>query len=364
MPSDFEISELLLLCTISGIGSQRIRNLMSRFRSPEKIFKASLRQLVEVEGIDKLLAAKIKKGGDSNFARLQVSKAKQWNADITSYWDLNYPRLLKQASDPPLLIFSRGQIEHLHALCVAIVGTRVPSTYGKLMADLFARELSAKSIVVVSGLARGIDTIVHRAVVRSGGITVAVLGSGVDKIYPDENKKLADNIINTGIVISEFYMGAKPDAPHFPRRNRIISGLSAGTLVIEAGKRSGALITTDFALEQNRDVFALPGNINNPKSYGCNYLIQQGAKLVTSVDDVLEDVGQPFQMEQKRKLLLPEFSMDEKKVFETLGHEPKHIDMIAIECQLPVSRVLGILLSFELKNIVQQMSGKNFLRAV
>ncbi|MBN1560151.1 DNA-processing protein DprA [candidate division KSB1 bacterium] len=365
MSAHFDVAELLLLCTIPRIGSQRIRNLMTRFRSPAKILAASARQLVEVEGIDKLLAAQIKKGGDSTVVRLQMERARQWNVRLVSYWDEDYPRLLKQVSDPPLILYARGRMACFEAPAVAIVGTRVPSPYGKLMAERFARELAMRNIVVVSGLARGIDTIAHRAVVQSNGMTAAVLGSGVDQIYPDENIKLAEEISRRGVVLSEFALGAKPDAPHFPRRNRIIAGLSLGTVIVEAGQKSGALITADFALEQNREVFALPGNINNPKSFGSNALIQQGAKLVTSVEDILDELGQSLQQNvDAQQKPLPELSAVEMTVFSILSQEPKHIDEIALQCRLPVAKALGILLTLELKNVVQQLGGKNFVRSL
>ncbi|MBN1464123.1 DNA-processing protein DprA [candidate division KSB1 bacterium] len=365
MPDHFDVADLLLLCTIPRIGSSRIRNLMARFRSPEKILAASARQLVEVDGIDQALAAQIKRGGDASIVRTQMERVRYCGVKLVSYWDENYPRLLKQVSDPPLVLYIKGQVGCLQTPAVAIVGTRLPSIYGKLMADRFARELATRDIVVVSGLARGVDTIAHRAVVQVNGATVAVLGSGVDQIYPEENRNLAEEITQRGVVLSEFAMGAKPDAPHFPRRNRIISGLSLGTVIVEAGQKSGALITADFALEQNRDVFALPGNINNPKSFGSNYLIQQGAKLVTTVEDILDEIGQTFrQNADAQQTLLQQLSDLEQLIFNALSHEPKHVDAIALQCRLPVAKALGILLTLELKNCVQQLGGKNFIRTV
>ncbi|MBN1479819.1 DNA-protecting protein DprA [candidate division KSB1 bacterium] len=364
MPLHMDFEALLRLCTVSRLGSRRIKKLIARFNTPEDVFRASVRELVQVDGIDKVLAAQIKTGGDAQFVHDQIRKARNYKADILTYWDETYPQLLKQVNDPPLLLYAQGKKELFVLQSIAIVGTRMPSTYGKLMADRFARELSARNIVVVSGLARGIDTIAHRAVVQSKGGTIAVLGSGVDQIYPEENKSLAKEICECGLVLSEFPMGAKPDAPHFPRRNRIISGLSAGVLVVEAGPKSGALITADFALEQNREVFALPGNINNAKSYGGNCLIQQGAKLVLTVDDILEELGHSSESSLKSVPSSPplELSSREAKVYHILTNEPKHIDTIARETQLSISHVLGILLSLELKNIVQQLAGKNFVR--
>lgn len=363
MTSALDPTAVLHLCTVPRLGSRRIRALIGRFKTPENVFNAPIRQLVEVEGIEKTLALIIKKGGDRAYVDSQLSKIKEHQVHIITYWDSNYPGLLKQVSDPPILFFYRGNPDCLQKPAIGIVGTRVPSTYGKLMADKFARELAEQNIVVVSGLARGVDTIVHRATVRANGQTVAVLGSGLDQIYPEENKKLATEICENGMVLSEFPMGAKPDAPHFPRRNRIISGLSAGILVIEAGIKSGALITADFALEQNREVFAIPGNLNNPKSHGTNMLLQQGAKLVMTVNDILDEIGQSPQTPSPQHQVPMQLSSQEAKVYSMLSNEPKHIDVIASQCQLPTSNVLGILLALELKNVVQQLAGKNFVRA-
>ncbi len=364
MASPFDPGELFRLCTVPRLGSRRIRSLIARFKSPENVFAASIRQLVQVEGIDKVLGQNIKNGGKPTFVAEQRAQAAQHHVQLVTFWDEEYPALLKQLADPPLILFYKGLVECLSLLSIGIVGTRYPSTYGKLMADQFARELSRQNVVVVSGLARGVDTIAHRATVQAGGRTIAVLGSGLDKIYPEENKKLASDICKNGLVLSEFPMGAKPDAPHFPRRNRIISGLSKGILVIEAAQKSGALITADFALEQNREVFAIPGNLNNPKSYGCNVLIQQGAKVVLSVNDILDEIGQDTAADLRANPQPPiQLSNPELLVYQSLSNEPKHIDKIALECRIPTSKTLGILLTLELKNVVQQLVGKNFIRS-
>lgn len=366
MASKFDPASLFRLCSIPQIGSQRIRRLLQHFGAPDNVLSASVRQLVQVSGIDQSLAAQIQKGGDPEFASEQVRRMKATKTSLTSYWDEIYPLRLKKIPDPPIMLFVRGHGEVLSNQCIAIVGTRIPSTFGKIMAEQLARELLNKNLAIVSGLARGIDTIAHKAVVQMGGATIAVLGSGVDQIYPLENKGLADKICEQGAVISEFPMGAKPDAPHFPRRNRIISGLSLGTVVIEAGERSGALITADFALEQNREVFAVPGNANSPKSIGCNKLIQQGAKLVLNADDIIEELeGQLdfFSDSQKKQNIV--LSGLEKLVFDQLSaNEPRHIDKIAAECKTPTSKVLGALLALELQGIVKQLIGKNFIASV
>ncbi len=355
--------DLLHLSTVPGLGQQRIRNLMRRFHSVEAIFKASIRELVEVEGIDRTLAQSIKRGGDRRFAETQALLLKKAGAAVITFWDSDYPSLLRRISDPPLFLFVKGSIAVLKEPCVAIVGTRSPTSYGKAVVENLAAELARNGITIVSGLARGIDTSAHRAVLQAGGKTAAVLGSGVDYVYPEENRHLAEEITAGGAVISEFPMGTKPEAPYFPRRNRIISGLSLGTLVIEAGAKSGALITADQALEQGREVFAVPGNINSPKSVGCNALIQQGAKLVLKVEDILEELHieskKPAERPQEP---LPNLSEKELRIYLSLSHEPLHIDKIAAASGLPVGEVLGILLSLELKNVVLQTAGKHFMR--
>ena len=295
----------LQLFSVARVGSMRIKNLMSRFKSPTAILSASTRELEGTDGIDKTMARQIKKGVIPGFAENQMDLLARTKARLITFWDKEYPPFLKKIYDPPVVLFVRGHFEENDSKSMAIVGTRSPSSYARLMAEKFARELAQKNITVVSGLARGVDTVAHQHALSAGGRTIAVLGSGVDVIYPGENSKLSDDIISHGSLVSELPMGTRPDAPHFPRRNRIISGMSLGSLVIEAGQNSGALITADFAVEQGREVFAVPGNINNPKSIGCNKLIQQGAKLVHSIDDILEEIKIVLVIGQQKKKTYP-----------------------------------------------------------
>ena len=362
--SDIDSLELLRLCTVPRIGSQRIRRLIARFKSPQHVFHASLRELIQIEGIDKTLANKIRQGGDKAFVDTQSELIQKCNTKLVHYWHSAYPALLKKITDAPIFLFVRGQVELLNSSSIAIVGTRVPSTYGKQMTEKLSRELALLDITIVSGFARGVDTIAHSAALKTGGTTVAVLGSGVDTIYPFENHALATDLLESGALVSEFPMGTKPDAPHFPRRNRIISGMTPATLIIEAGQKSGALITADFALEQGREVLALPGNINSTKSLGCNTLIQQGAKLVNKIEDILEELHIQTQSRdtQKESQRLKQLSSAEARVYNVLGNDPKHIDAIAAACQLSVSETLGALLSLELQNFVNQYAGKHFVK--
>ncbi|HPG39146.1 MAG TPA: DNA-processing protein DprA [bacterium] len=362
----FNRATLLQLCTVPGIGSKKVCTLLARFKTPEAVLAASFRELMEIEGISKALATAVKNHHNDVFVQQQLELVEKTQAKLVSYWDKQYPPLLKKIDDPPVILFVRGEVYKENEKCLALVGTRSPSTYGKLITEQFSRELTRNHITVVSGLARGIDTIAHQTVVVMEGRTIAVLGSGVDMIYPAENERLAEKIVSQGAVVSEFPMGAKPEAVYFPRRNRIISGLCTATLVIEAGQKSGALITTDKALEQGRDVFVVPGNINNPKSAGCNLLIQQGAKLVSCIEDILEEFSVDSRTAQtaQTELAMVDLSRHEEQVFNLLSNEPMHIDQISAQGGLPVSQTLSILLSLELKNLVKQIIGKHFIRAL
>ncbi len=350
------------MCTVPRIGSKRIRSLVARFGTPDKVFGASVRELVEIEGISKQLAQNIKQHKNDSFIENQIQLLQTRNANVVSFWQDEYPPSLKNIPDAPILLYYKGNGLPVGQKSLAIVGTRHPSAYGKLITESFTRDLVRNGFTLVSGLARGVDTIAHQTTVNEGGQTIAVLGSGVDVIYPYENKKLSESICEKGLLVSEFPLGTKPEAMFFPRRNRIIAGLCSATLVIEAGKKSGALITADRAIEQGSDVFAVPGNINSPKSAGCNQLIQQGAKLITNVQDILEEydsVGAvPVQQQAP-----PDLSADEKKIFDLLSNEPLHIDRLSEKAGLPTSQVLGVLLSLELRNLAKQIIGKHFIRS-
>jgi len=359
-----EKQDLLNLLNTPGIGPQRIRNLIDRFKTPSAVYRASVRELIEIDGIDRVLAAAIKNHQCEPFAGEQIKIAGQHGVQILGLWDEGYPPRLAQVADPPIVLFVKGSIPCLGGESVAVVGTRSPSDYGRMMATKFTRELVQSGLQIVSGLARGVDTLCHHETVAQGGTTVAVLGSGLDQIYPYENKKLAAQICERGALVSEYPMGSKPDAPHFPRRNRIIAGLCLATLVIEAGETSGALITADNALEYGREVMAVPGPVHSPKSKGCNRLIQQGAKLVQCVDDILVEIGAQFRPPAPRQAALPleELSGPEETLLALLTPEPQHIDLIAQKYGQPTFTTLALLLQLELKNRVAQLAGKKFAR--
>ena len=358
-----EIGDLLYLLTIPNIGPGRIRKLFQVFGSRAEIIKAPAQKLVCVEGIDYKLAARIKSGGDTAKAEEQLKLIEKHGVKYVTVWDENYPRLLKRISDPPVVLFYKGKLKAEQKSALAVVGTRTPSNYGKMVTTDIVRQLCERGITIVSGMARGIDAVAHHTAIQSGAETLAVLGCGLDRCYPPENSKLFREIPEHGALISEYFVGVGPDATNFPKRNRIISGLTQGALVVEAGDRSGALITAFYALNYNREVFAIPGNITSPKSNGANSLIKQGAKLVQTADDIFEEIREFAGADTISERPVPENLKEfEKKILSCLSKEPKHIDRLVTELQDSPATILAGLLSLELMGLVQQLAGKMFVR--
>lgn len=360
------IRDLLRLSTIPRVGHQKIRSLVSHFKTPEAVFAASPIELARIPGIDRTLASTIAHftGGD-DFADDQLRRLNRLGARIVTLWDRDYPDLLRKIYDPPAFLFLLGTLRAEDRHAMAIVGTRLPSAYGEATADKFSRELSKIGVTTISGLARGIDTIVHSVTLRVGGRTIAVIGSGLDIPYPPENRRLMERIGREGAVISEFPMGTTPDSQNFPRRNRIISGLSLGTLVVESAEDGGAMITASTALDQNREVFAVPGMISEKRTVGPHKLIKEGrAKLVQNVDDIVDEL-RPLQSLSKREspaLPQPELTLFEQKVYDVLEVQPIHVDAIAEKADMSSSDVLVNLLSLEFKGMVKQLPGKMFVK--
>ncbi len=300
-------------------------------------------------------------------ASLEAERLRQNEYTLLSFQDSRYPQLLREIVEPPLVLYTYGQIDLLNQAGVAVVGSRHPTAYGRLLADKLADELAACGLVVTSGLARGIDTIAHQGALRSGK-TLAVLGSGLDRIYPKENRLLAKKIAARGLVVSEFPLDSEPLSFHFPLRNRVLSGLSLACLVVEAGQKSGALITAGLALDQGREVMAVPGPVTSELSRGTHFLIKHGAKLVESVEDIVSELPFPWNeaaLNQlaTRKPARPELSDQEKKVLQALPeNEVIHIDELSDKIQIPVSELLTVLLSLEMKETVIQEPGKFFRR--
>lgn len=360
----FSIEALLSLYSVPGIGPVRMRKLISFFGSPQAVLEAPARRLCDVEGIDAKRADSIKSAIDYTFVKEQIQQLEKHQAQILTFWDDAYPERLKRIFDPPAFLFVKGDVDLLNSNSFAIVGTRVPSSYGKAVTDQFARELvSQYNFTIISGFARGVDTVAHSAAFKSNGKSIAVLGNGLDIIYPAENKKILDSFTQNGLFVTEYPFGTKPDAGNFPKRNRIISGLSSGVLITEAGMQSGALLTAMYALDQNREIFAVPGPITSGKSGGSNNLLKQGAKLVQSIDDIISELsGQlnlPGKSEPKKE---PSLKGNEKIVYDLLDGEALHIDQLAIKSGKSTSEILTTLLTLELKGIVRQMAGKMFTR--
>ncbi|MFI5252775.1 MAG: DNA-processing protein DprA [Bacteroidota bacterium] len=369
------VFDIIVLSRIPGIGVSRLRQFISHFRDAELIYKVSPKEIVEVEGFSRKLATEVahflkssELDAAKKLAEIQLSKINSVGGRIVTCLDKTYPDLLKKIYDPPPFLFIRGEFSSNDAYSIAIVGTRTASDYGVSMAEKFSHEISSRGITVISGLARGIDTVAHVSALKAGGRTIAVMGSGLDKIYPPENRSLAEKIVDQGVLISECLMGAKPDAVNFPKRNRIVSGMSLGTLIIETDIDGGAMITATTALDQNREVFAIPGNIGGKRCRGANLLIKTGrAKLVESFDDIAAELQvklRPILTTQPgyERKPLPEMTLFEQTVFNVLSDVPCQIDAIADTTKLSISETLVNLLNLEFKGIIKQLPGKMFIR--
>jgi len=358
---------LKFLQSIDGLGPVKIISLFNHFKNFSNIFNASLTELNKVVGINKNLSHRIL-SSKLNLSSIQIELEKELkelakiNAHMLTFWDNDYPELLRNIYYPPIILYVIGSFKEIDKNSIAIIGTRQPTNYGKQLAEKFARELTKKDITIVSGLARGIDSIAQQTTLNSAGRTIAVIGSGLDVIYPPENKKLFESIKENGVIVSEYELGTKPDAPNFPRRNRIISGLSLGSLIIETKLSGGAMQTAAYAIDQNREVFAIPGNINTKQAEGPNTLIQRGeAKLVISVDDIICELK--INPTKKRNIQIENVGLTffEEKLLQTLSYEPKHIDEIALQSSMIISDCLVHLLTLEFKGIVKQLPGKMFV---
>ncbi|MBI2620296.1 MAG: DNA-protecting protein DprA [Ignavibacteriales bacterium] len=363
----YNVRDLLRLSSVPQLGPLKIRALLSFFRDPEEVFRTSPRMLAKIPGISKRNASAIAhhKNGEA-FADDQLKRVSRLGARIISLWEDEYPELLRKIYDPPPLLFVLGEFSPSDRHSIAIVGTRLATHYGQKVTETFAGELVQLGITVVSGLARGIDTYAHQAALRAQGRTIAVVGSGLDIPYPPENRSLSFTIARQGAVVSEFPMGTKPDAPNFPRRNRIISGLSLGTLVVESAEDGGAMITASSALDQNREVFAVPGSIFEKKSIGPHTLVREGrATLVQSVDDLLAELKYPLRslLPSRAEPVPPrDLSLFEQTVFDRLSLIPVHIDTLCDQTEMAVSDVLVTLLTLEFKGLVKQLPGKLFVK--
>ncbi|MEW6003255.1 MAG: DNA-processing protein DprA [Nitrospirota bacterium] len=351
----------IALSMLQDVGPVGAKKLLSSFKTPERIFNAKADDLLSVEGIGLNRAKNIKKFSLWEEVDKQIEILEKKQIRVVSLHEPSYPEMLRDIEDSPAVLYMKGNILPRDRYAIAIVGSRKPTHYGISVTENISEELASMGFTIVSGLARGIDALSHRSALRAGGRTIAVVGSGLDVPYPPENKGLMDKIENSGCLISEFPPGTPPERENFPRRNRLISGLSLGVLVIEATSDSGSLITAAHALEQNREVFAVPGNITSPTSEGTNELIRRGAILTRKADDIVEDLSPILKgFIRSREKTRIEITGEEKNLCDLLSGEPKHIDIISRESGLPASKVLGILLGLELKGAVRQTSGKRF----
>ena len=347
---------------ITNLGTVRFRLLEGYFGSLEDAWIAGAGDLMAA-GIDKKTARAITAQRANLSPDGEIEKLSQAGVKAINWHDAMYPPRLKEISDPPPVLYLRGEILPEDERSVALVGTRKATAYGREAASTLAGDLARSGVTIVSGLARGIDAIAHRASLDAGARTIAVFGSGLDIVYPSEHVKLAYAIEKSGALVSEHPLGAKPEARHFPRRNRLISSMTLGTLVIEAGKESGALLTVRHALEQNREVFCVPGSIFSPSSLGTNALIQEGAKLVLDYKDILEELNLTAVAHQieMREIIQPR---DDKEtvLLEHLTHEPIHIDDIRRRVSLPIAVVSSSLAMMELKGLIKQVGSMHYVR--
>ncbi len=353
-----------VLKSIPGIGNHLIKRLIDRFKAPESIFQASRPELLLTSGMSERLVTALKNHRISDEVQREYSRLKKSSFNIVTLSDSAYPQLLREIPDPPPYLYVFGSLD-VPSDMIAVVGSRHATEYGMMTSRRIARDLALRGITIVSGMARGIDSAAHQGALMAGGRTIAVLGSGLQKIYPAENRKLFYKIADQGAVISEFPLKAEPEPHHFPMRNRIISGMSLGTIIAEATKKSGSLITARLAADQGREVFAVPGSVQSFKSTGTHNLIKQGAKLVEHAQDVLEELQpqlavdidpQPVPDDDRWRSMTP----DENRVARALEPYPVQIDDLIRKTGLESGKLLGLLLALELKGLVQQSAGKMF----
>jgi DNA processing protein len=355
------------LKTVPGVGNLIGKRLIDRFKSPQSIFQARDKDLLGVEGVSRRHVSAIRSHKMPEGVEAELDLAHRKGYQIVTLTDAGYPRLLRQIPDPPPFLYVSGRLDD-SPLIVAVVGSRNATAYGLHSTRSLSASLASLNVTIVSGMARGIDTAAHRGALAAGGTTIAVLGSGLERIYPAENQSLFDEITERGAVVSEFPLHTKPEAHNFPVRNRIISGMCLGTVVVEASRKSGSLITARLAAEQNREVFAVPGSIQSFKSSGTHTLIKQGAKLVEHARDVIEELAPMVPPERPAEDDLNDtakaeqvtLTADEDRVYDALGPYSVHIDDLARSLSMESGRLSGVLLQLEIKGLVEQLPGKWF----
>lgn len=366
------LRELIALTLVPQLGAYRIRLLLQAAEEPQEIFRLDKKTLMSIDGIGPVVSKTIRTFNDWEQVDEVIEKTEKAGATIITYLDDDYPELLREIYDPPILLWIRGNVEVLNEPGIAIVGTRRATGYGLEQAKSFAFDLAKKGLTVNSGLALGIDAAAHKGTLKAGGKTIGVLGSGIDVIYPPNHVDLVAEIVEKGgAVISEFPLGAKPDAGNFPERNRIVSGLTLGTLVVESGLKGGSMITAQSALTQNREVFVVPHSLDNANGVGCNHLIKRAAgKLVQSVDDILEEfpnmvlpqAGSKDSVVKPQKHTWKNLDLDEEAsaICKALEDGPLHIDDLGEKLDKSPQQLLAKLLELEMMDCIRQKAGKNF----
>ncbi len=363
--SDFEIAPWLALSRVKGLGCVSFKKLINHFADATKALSASTAELADVDGLDRTLIDALTSFCDWQEVEQEICRARDAGVRLVSFASSDYPPRLRTIADPPPFLYSSGEICAVDDNAVAVVGTRSASDYGRKVAREIAAGLASLGFTVISGMARGIDAMAHDAALTSGGRTIAVLGSGVDIAYPPEHDKLYQRIRAQGAVISELPMGTRPLAFNFPARNRLISGLSMGVVVVEATEKSGSLITAASALDQGREIFAVPGQAGASRSRGPHQLIRQGAKLVESVDDIIEEIAPQLSrrgqsQSQAPRRLPPDAGVEVRAIFDLLQDRPLHIDDLVQNSGMAAARVSQILLELELQGFLRQLPGSRY----
>jgi DNA processing protein len=345
---------------VKGIGSVRFKTLLDAFGNAEAAWNASPQALLEA-GLSRKIVESFQRVRKSVSLEQVWQRLQSLDVQVLTWEDEGFPCHLKEIDQPPPVLYIRGTLTPEDEWAVAIVGTRRVTAYGRQVAEDVATALARNGVTIVSGLARGVDSIAHQAALNAGGRTLAVLGNGIDLVYPPENRRLAAQITEHGALVSDYALGTPPDGVNFPPRNRIISGLAMAVIVVEAGQTSGALITASFAAEQGRDVFAVPGNINAPQSQGTNRLIRDGAQPLLNPQDVLEALNLTMVAEHRAvRVALPTDPV-ESQLYKLLSHQPMHVDEIRAQANMPIETVTATLVMMELKGMVRQVGGMNYV---
>lgn len=348
------------LYAVPRMNQTRLKHLLAHFGAPEAVLAAGYPALCQCPGVDEELARAVAGYRRDSATAARIGRARELGTATLGFLDADYPANLKQLAHMPPVLFVRGTLTEADRLAVAVVGTRRATHYGRRVAEQFAAALARAGVTVVSGLARGVDTVAHQAALAAGGRTIAVLGCGIDVCYPPENRRLFEEITGQGAVLSEFPPGTEPLAMNFPKRNRVVSGLARAVVAVEAGERSGVLNTAAWAADQGRDVYVVPGPVTSPASLGTNRLLLTGARPAIGPEDILRDLGVALELEQRAAV---DISAEEAVVLAALSAEPQHVDELCEALGLPMAALLAVLMQLELKGAVRQLPGKFFVRA-